>query len=63
VTHSIEEAVFLGQKIVVMSSRPGRIVAQIENPGVSSQKWRNNTDFFIKCQEVREALLVGDDHA
>ncbi len=32
VTHDVEEAVFLGQQVVVLASNPGRIAAQIEVP-------------------------------
>jgi NitT/TauT family transport system ATP-binding protein len=32
VTHDVEEAVFLGQRVVVLGSHPGRIVADLEIP-------------------------------
>jgi NitT/TauT family transport system ATP-binding protein len=32
VTHSIEEAIILGTKIVVMTPRPGRITRQLDVP-------------------------------
>jgi NitT/TauT family transport system ATP-binding protein len=32
VTHDVEEAVFLGQQVVVLASNPGRIAAQLEVP-------------------------------
>lgn len=59
VTHSIEEAVFLGQKIVVFSPRPARIVEVIDNPGVGNLNYRNTADFYHCCGRIREALELG----
>lgn len=59
VTHSIEEAVFLGRRIVVMAPRPGRVVAQIENPDMGAKEYRNDPLFFQRCRQVRAALAQG----
>ena len=59
VTHSIEEAVFLGQRIVVLSPRPGRIHALVENPHVGREGWRASEEFFAVCTEVRGLLDEG----
>jgi NitT/TauT family transport system ATP-binding protein len=56
VTHSIEEAVFLGRHIVVMSARPGKVLTAIENPGMGDITYRQEKVFYDKCSEVREAL-------
>jgi NitT/TauT family transport system ATP-binding protein len=56
VTHSIEEAVFLGQRIMVMSSRPGHVMAEIENPQMGRATYRQNPAFYEKCNEVRALL-------
>jgi NitT/TauT family transport system ATP-binding protein len=56
VTHSIEEAVFLGRRIVVMSARPGMVSAVIDNPRMGSLKYRGTEDFYLACQQVRERL-------
>jgi NitT/TauT family transport system ATP-binding protein len=32
VTHDVEEAVFLGQRVVVLGSHPGRVVSVVEVP-------------------------------
>jgi len=57
VTHSIPEAVYLSDRVVVMSPRPGRIasIVQVEL-GDRNDDTREATEFFKKVTEVREAL-------
>jgi NitT/TauT family transport system ATP-binding protein len=57
VTHSIPEAVFLSQRVAVMSARPGRITHLVDVPlGTRDEDTREAEDFFAAITEVREAL-------
>jgi NitT/TauT family transport system ATP-binding protein len=57
VTHSIPEAVFLSQRVVVMSPRPGRITHIVDVPlGARDEDTREAEEFFAAITEVREAL-------
>lgn len=56
VTHSIEEAAFLGQRVVVMAPRPGRVVDVIDNPGMGEAGYRSSSEFFGLCTRLRAAL-------
>ena len=58
VTHSISEAVFLSTRVVVMSSRPGRIadVVKIDLPQPRTAETREDPRYFELVTAVREAL-------
>jgi ABC-type nitrate/sulfonate/bicarbonate transport system ATPase subunit len=60
VTHSIEEAVFLGQKIVVLSHRPAEVIHIVDNPDAGSQFYRQSEIFFQRCIELRR--ILENDH-
>jgi ABC-type nitrate/sulfonate/bicarbonate transport system ATPase subunit len=54
VTHDVQEAVFLGSRIVVLTERPARIKAIIENPCVGTS--RTSEAFYEKVLELRREL-------
>ncbi|MCL4112059.1 UNVERIFIED_CONTAM: hypothetical protein GTU68_001627 [Idotea baltica] len=57
VTHSISEAVYLSNRVIVLSPRPGRIHSIIDvDLGPRSDETRESAEFFKKTTEVREAL-------
>ncbi|MFN0184748.1 MAG: ABC transporter ATP-binding protein [Aquabacterium sp.] len=64
VTHSISEAVFLSNRIVVMSPRPGRIIEVIANdlPAGRTLDVRETTAFAAVAQRVRAALRAGHSY-
>lgn len=56
VTHNIEEAVRLGQRIAVMKANPGAVVDFVDNPRACSEDYNGEEEFFETCREVRRRL-------
>jgi NitT/TauT family transport system ATP-binding protein len=56
VTHSIEEAVYLGKRIAVLTQRPANVAALIENPLAGCRGFRERSDFYQQCNRLRTFL-------
>jgi NitT/TauT family transport system ATP-binding protein len=59
VTHYVEEALYLGQKIVVMSADPGHIVREIDNPLFGGREARSSQTFFAMGLKLRNLIKAG----
>uniref|UniRef100_A0A7C2E1Y3 ABC transporter ATP-binding protein n=1 Tax=Ammonifex degensii TaxID=42838 RepID=A0A7C2E1Y3_9THEO len=56
VTHDIEEAAYLGRRVIVFTPRPGCVSGVYENPLAGSPGYRKTPEFYRFCTELRSAL-------
>ncbi len=60
VTHDVEEAVLLADRIFIFSPRPARVVEEIKVdehiPGVRTMKTKETEPFFHLCNRVRDVM-------
>ena len=58
VTHSVFESVYLSQRVIVMTSRPGRISAEfrIDAAEPRAEDFRTSADYAGYCRKVSDAL-------
>src|SRR6202047_2946152 len=58
VTHSVFESVYLSQRVIVMTQRPGRIGAEIpiDAPEPRAEDFRTSAEYAGLCRKVSQAL-------
>jgi taurine transport system ATP-binding protein len=70
ITHSVEEALFMGTKLVVMSPRPGRITHVFDLPfsrqfldGTPAREVKASTEFIRLREEVLKIIFADEEAA
>lgn len=58
VTHSVEEAVFLGKYILVLTDRPTRVKKIILNSNFGDQAFRMQSSYFDAVKQVRRVMEI-----
>ncbi|MFC1863517.1 ABC transporter ATP-binding protein [Thermodesulfobacteriota bacterium] len=56
VTHDIEEAVFIGQKIIVLMGSSNKDFHIIDNPLAGKRDYRDQASFHNQCKELRNLM-------
>lgn len=56
ITHSVDEAIYLGRKIAVFSSSPGRIIKVIENKAFGLESLRETYEYYNTSKEIRKII-------
>jgi NitT/TauT family transport system ATP-binding protein len=56
VTHSIEEAAYMGKKILVLNDPPNKTPLSIENPGAGTAKYRDHPAYQSQIKHLRSLL-------
>lgn len=59
VTHSIDEALYMGKKIMVLSNNPGQIVKIIDNPLFHLKDYRNHSDYPHLYAHLKQLIKKG----
>ncbi|MGR6468361.1 taurine ABC transporter ATP-binding protein [Rhizobium sp. PAMB 3182] len=70
ITHSVEEALFMGTKLIVMSPRPGRITHRFDLPfsrrfieGAKARDIKASADFIKLREEVLGIIFADEENA
>lgn len=70
ITHSVEEALFMGTRLIVMSPRPGRITHQFDLPfsrrfldGMPARQVKASPEFIELREEVLRIIFADEEKA
>jgi len=57
VTHSVFESVYLSERVIVMTPRPGRIASEFRfDPAERGEEFRTSAEYAAHCREVSHGL-------
>ena len=59
VTHSIDEALYMAKKIIIMSSNPGQIIEIIDNPLFNNSQFRQHPDYLTLYEHIKTLIKKG----
>ncbi|MNI68735.1 Bicarbonate transport ATP-binding protein CmpD [compost metagenome] len=59
ITHNIEEAIYMGKKIAIMSHCPGTIVEIIDNPLFNTENLREDERYLKLSSYLRSIIKRG----
>jgi NitT/TauT family transport system ATP-binding protein len=59
ITHSVDEALYLGRKIVVLSPSPGKVLKIIENRAFGLDNLRFSHEYYDMSKEIRKTIEEG----
>ena len=62
VTHDVDEAIYMSDRIVIMTPRPGKI-QKIINVPTGRPRARNNPDFFRLRSKILELLTFASEQS
>ncbi len=61
VTHDVQEAAFLGRRILVLGRPPALSATFIENPGAHEPGYRESAGFYEMCRRIKAAVASSSD--
>lgn len=59
ITHSVDEAIRLGRKIVILSPSPGRSLSIIENSAFGLDNLRLRDEYYSMSKDIRKIIETG----